>query len=121
MAQWEFEQIQSLLLRRGSEPGSSTQASAAGPFAPPCRFRDSEAGRCLIYAVRPLICRLFGLVEWLPCPLGRLDAVLSNGVEIMRWYATLHPRPYEHWLQVGAHNAQEDATASSRRLELLCP
>jgi hypothetical protein len=27
-------------------------------------------GRCLAYAIRPLICRYWGAVEWLPCPYG---------------------------------------------------
>lgn len=27
-------------------------------------------GRCMAYGIRPLICRLWGVVEWLPCPWG---------------------------------------------------
>jgi hypothetical protein len=27
-------------------------------------------GRCMAYDIRPLICRLWGTVEWLPCPWG---------------------------------------------------
>ena len=27
-------------------------------------------GRCRAYAIRPLICRLWAAVEWLPCPYG---------------------------------------------------
>jgi hypothetical protein len=27
-------------------------------------------GRCQAYALRPLICRLWGAVDWLPCPWG---------------------------------------------------
>jgi hypothetical protein len=27
-------------------------------------------GRCLAYRLRPLICRLWGTVDWLPCPWG---------------------------------------------------
>jgi hypothetical protein len=27
-------------------------------------------GRCTVYAVRPLICRLWGVVESMPCPWG---------------------------------------------------
>jgi hypothetical protein len=27
-------------------------------------------GRCQAYAIRPLICRLWGTVDWLPCPAG---------------------------------------------------
>jgi len=32
-----------------------------------CLFYDVVNTGCLIYPVRPLICRLFGRVEWLPC------------------------------------------------------
>lgn len=27
-------------------------------------------GRCMAYPIRPLICRLWGAVDWLPCPWG---------------------------------------------------
>lgn len=30
----------------------------------------SEDGRCSIYAMRPLICRLYGVIETLKCPHG---------------------------------------------------
>lgn len=29
-----------------------------------------ECGKCSIYAIRPLICRLFGLVKKMACPFG---------------------------------------------------
>jgi len=99
MTQWEFKQVRSLLQRRSTESADEPAPHAQSPFAPPCRFRDVEAGRCRIYPVRPLVCRLFGLVEWLPCPLERWGVRLPDGVEIMRWYANLGPRPYEHWLR----------------------
>lgn len=109
MTQWEFEQIQSAVL--GSEVAATSPAAAParGPFAPPCRFRDEDAGRCRIYAARPLICRLFGLVEWLPCPVERWDVRLPDGVEIMRWYAGLGPQPYEHWLHESPQSDHTEA------------
>lgn len=33
---------------------------------------------CLVYAERPLICRLFGTTPGLPCPHGRRPAVLTD-------------------------------------------
>jgi hypothetical protein len=33
-----------------------------------CPLLENE--RCTVYAVRPLICRLWGLVESMPCPWG---------------------------------------------------
>lgn len=35
-----------------------------------CPFRDNEAKKCLIYPVRPTICRLMGVVKGMSCPNG---------------------------------------------------
>lgn len=35
-----------------------------------CPFRSEERKKCLIYPVRPVVCRLFGNVEFLKCPNG---------------------------------------------------
>lgn len=35
-----------------------------------CPFRDNEAKKCLIYPVRPTICRLMGVVKGMYCPNG---------------------------------------------------
>src|SRR5581483_6638235 len=43
-----------------------------------CRFRDVERGRCFIYRARPLICRLFGHVEWLPCPIAKVPGPVTG-------------------------------------------
>jgi Fe-S-cluster containining protein len=66
-----------------------------------CRFRDVERGRCLVYAERPLICRFFGHVEWLPCPIEKVERVVPGAVAVMQAYAA-HPRKtYEEWLVEG--------------------
>lgn len=62
-----------------------------------CRFRDTERGNCSIYPARPLICRLFGHVEWLPCPIGEVTKVESGAVELMQQYATEPRKTYEEW------------------------
>ncbi len=108
MTHWEFEQARSFLALRGG-PARPPETPARGAFGPPCRFRDDTAGRCHIYPVRPLICRLFGLVEWLPCPLGRWGVRVPDGIEIMRWYAELGPRTYEHWLSASVKNVHTEA------------
>lgn len=41
-----------------------------------CLFIDMVTQRCLIYPARPAICRQFGRVRHLPCPLGRVPADL---------------------------------------------
>ena len=63
-----------------------------------CRFRDVERSRCSIYPVRPLVCRLFGHVEWLPCPAGIITEVAPEGIPLMDWYARRDLRTYEEWL-----------------------
>ncbi|HIE52196.1 MAG TPA: YkgJ family cysteine cluster protein [Armatimonadetes bacterium] len=65
-----------------------------------CLFRDVERNNCFIYPVRPLICRLFGFVEWLPCPLDKVPLVLPDGWEIMRRYAQFERQPWRDWMAV---------------------
>ena len=35
-----------------------------------CPFRDNKAKKCLIYPVRPTICRLMGVTKGMHCPNG---------------------------------------------------
>lgn len=70
-----------------------------GQMMAPCRFLDKESHLCTIYPVRPLICRLFGLVEWLPCPTGKQSAEVTDALELMRQYAEVGPRPFSLWQQ----------------------
>lgn len=63
-----------------------------------CRFRDVERGRCSVYPVRPLVCRLFGHVEWLPCPIEKVPQSAPGGIDVMRRYGTLPQKTYEEWL-----------------------
>ncbi|MFQ6098385.1 MAG: YkgJ family cysteine cluster protein [Armatimonadota bacterium] len=107
MTRWEFEQVRAYLSAQPQPEDADDRtrrqaARAAGdasPFSPPCEFRDAERRRCRIYPVRPLICRLFGLVEWLPCPLGRWDVRVPDGWDIIAWYGRLQRRSYREWLQ----------------------
>jgi len=62
-----------------------------------CPFRDTEMARCLIYPVRPLICRLFGLVEWLPCPIDRTGPPAPTGVRLIQRYSEQELHPYAEW------------------------
>ncbi|MDH7570412.1 MAG: YkgJ family cysteine cluster protein, partial [Armatimonadota bacterium] len=38
-----------------------------------CPFLDMESRYCALYPARPLVCRIFGLVPWFPCPEGRVE------------------------------------------------
>jgi hypothetical protein len=64
-----------------------------------CRFLDVETGLCLVYPVRPLVCRLFGYVVWLPCPIGAVESVWPPGVEAMASRADEPQWTWEEWRQ----------------------
>lgn len=53
-----------------------------------CRLRDVARGRCVVYAFRPLICRLMGHLPWMPCPTGEVRRPLPSAlaVRLMRSY-----------------------------------
>ena len=71
----------------------------AGQMAPRCEFSDPDGARCLIYPVRPLICRLFGIVDWLPCPRQRLPALVPDGARIIEQYAQFARRSFRGWMR----------------------
>ena len=71
-------------------PGTEEQYTA-------CEFRDVEKGRCLIYPARPMICRLFGHVEWLPCPISKVEKVVDGAVPLMQAYAGEPRSTFAEW------------------------
>lgn len=63
-----------------------------------CPFRDNKAKKCLIYPVRPTVCRLMGVAKGMNCPNGNTceidgykflpkDANISNTeiLNMVRW------------------------------------
>jgi len=68
-----------------------------------CEFRDVQRGRCLIYPARPLICRLFGHVEWLPCPIAKVEKVVPGAVSLMQAYAAEPRRTFAEWAAGEGH------------------
>src|SRR5262249_24412474 len=72
-----------------------------------CRYRDMENGRCAVYPARPLVCRLLGHVEWMPCPIGKVRQAIStpDALALMRAYARFERRTFEAW---DAQKAQTD-------------
>jgi Fe-S-cluster containining protein len=73
-----------------------------------CRFRDVERGRCLIYRARPTICRLFGHVEWLPCPIFKIAQPVPGGVALMQTYSGAPRHTYEAWAERRAAREEGD-------------
>ena len=55
------------------EYARKTACEAHRPFI--CRFLDESQKMCSIYAVRPIVCRLFGVTEGMQCPNGNSAAI----------------------------------------------
>ena len=68
-----------------------------------CRYRDMEADRCAVYPARPLVCRLLGHVEWMPCPIEKVKTRVStaDALELMKAYSQVERRTFEGWATAG--------------------
>ena len=64
-----------------------------------CRYRDMERGRCVVYPARPLVCRLLGHVEWMPCPIEKVPQRIAtaDAVALMQAYAGFARKTFEEW------------------------
>lgn len=62
-----------------------------------CRFRDPERRQCAIYPARPLVCRLFGHAEWLPCPIGRIPSPAKEARRLLEDYCREGRRTFAEW------------------------
>ena len=64
-----------------------------------CRYRDMELARCAVYPARPLICRLLGHVEWMPCPIEKVKRIVptEDALELMNQYARIERRTFDEW------------------------
>jgi len=64
-----------------------------------CPFLDTDVLQCVVYDARPLICRLFGVVFWLPCPQERAPSLLADAPALMQEYSALERHTLREWLQ----------------------
>lgn len=78
-----------------------------------CQFRDVERRQCFIYSVRPVICRLFGMTEWLPCPLGIVPPRGEDAMTVFQGYANNELRTFEDWNQRSETRMQKDAASGT--------
>ncbi len=64
-----------------------------------CRFLDMKTHKCSVYPVRPLVCRIMGHVEWMPCPIERISrtAPAEISLKLMKTYALDERNTYEEW------------------------
>lgn len=60
------------------------------PTSLTCIFRDEEEKKCLIYPVRPISCRLMGVVEGMECSQGNSNDL--NGRKFMSEVFLKSPR-----------------------------
>jgi Fe-S-cluster containining protein len=106
MSYREYRELVSYAAR--PENGTDVEAAAGSPRVEDlgdgssvavCRFRDTSARACAVYPVRPLVCRLMGHVEWMPCPVGAVDraAPTADALALMEAYARLDRRTYAQW------------------------
>ena len=94
MTRYEYEQIVAVLGERAAPPRPSHRPEE---MAAPCRFLDGETRLCLIYPVRPLACRLFGLTPWWPCPAGRFGPKVLDADGLLEPYCELPRAPFATW------------------------
>ncbi len=64
-----------------------------------CRYFDMDTHMCAVYAVRPLVCRLLGHVEWMPCPIEKVPSPLPtpDALALMQSYARFERRTFGEW------------------------
>jgi len=91
----EFVRMRAAAEAAGIEP----QPLEAGDEWSACPMLDPQTRLCLVYLARPLVCRAFGLVPWLPCPTGRARGVDERTAQtIMADYASRPRKTYWQWL-----------------------
>jgi Fe-S-cluster containining protein len=76
-----------------------------------CILYDMQEKGCSIYPARPLVCRLLGHVEFMPCPTGRVPRVLPDGHRIMQRYAELRRLTFAEWFALAPTPRVEAALA----------
>jgi hypothetical protein len=62
-----------------------------------CLFYDVSKQRCLVYPTRPFVCRLFGRVEWMPCPLEKPIPLVRDGLRLLLDYAVEERATFADW------------------------
>lgn len=70
-----------------------------GVTARACRYFDMRSGSCAVYPARPLVCRILGFVDWMPCPIDRVASRVptAEALAALRAYSREERRPLEAW------------------------
>ena len=64
-----------------------------------CRFFDMNSRKCSVYPARPLVCRLLGHVEWMPCPIEKIESVINtpDALALLGVYSKRQRRTFDEW------------------------
>ena len=111
MTQIEFIRVERFVCEHPAEIDRVQAQSKEIPGWPEtkfCQFRDTEYNRCSIYPVRPVVCRLFGHTEWLPCPLEIVPLRGREAMDVYQRYAAQEVRTFDEWRQVRDELPQAD-------------
>ena len=84
----------------GTEDDFSENSTGEGVTFTHCRFHDTENGMCLIYPVRPTVCRLFGHTHWLPCPIEAVQNTPEGSPELWQEYRMFERHTYAQWEEI---------------------
>jgi Fe-S-cluster containining protein len=68
-----------------------------------CLFYDVPKQRCIVYPARPFVCRLFGRVEWMPCPEEKDIPHIKNGLRLTLDYAGEERATFPEWCAALGH------------------
>jgi Fe-S-cluster containining protein len=80
-----------------------------------CIFYDVSRERCFVYPARPFICRLFGHVEWLPCPQGKPVPQIEDGLAVIQAYARQKRKTFAEWCaETGLYDFRQLASRGGR-------
>lgn len=88
------------------------QAWCEGLTYTACLFLDTESRQCVIFPARPLICRLFGRVKYLPCPIARIPADL-DARHIIQVHASQRRQTFQAWMAESGYFNFDDLLGAS--------
>ncbi|MCX6359264.1 MAG: YkgJ family cysteine cluster protein [Armatimonadetes bacterium] len=107
MSRWEFEAVRALASRETGR-ARETVDLGEGVVVRMCRFWRTRGG-CAVYEARPLVCRMMGAVEWMPCPLGKAPRPAPASAVLPHWlaYADTGLMTYEEWEATCAGHSED--------------
>ena len=80
-----------------------------GVFFRLCRFLNRETMGCIVYPVRPLMCRLMGHIPFMPCPVDIVERELSEDDtrNVLNLYSQEDRRTWDEWIENEEQNDEK--------------